>query len=68
MAITIAPQQRVLRYNGVTLGDLPGKTLEEMRDLHALQFPELRNADIEQGELVDGVQEYVFRRTVGTKQ
>jgi len=68
MPIEIQPTRRVLRYNGVTLPDLPGHSLEDMRRLHALQFPELLNADFEFGPVVDGAQEVTFRRTVGTKQ
>ncbi|MQA40566.1 PRTRC system protein C [Rugamonas aquatica] len=68
MPIEIEATRRVLRYNGVTLTDLPGHTLEDMRKLHALQFPELLNADVELEPVVNGEQEVTFRRTVGTKQ
>lgn len=67
MPITISPIRRVLRYNGVTLNDLPGQTLEQMRQLHSAQYPELLNAEIVKGQLIDGVQEFTYQRTVGTK-
>lgn len=67
MPISIVPTRRVLRYNGVTLNDLPGQTLEQMRQLHCIQYPELMNAEIVQGPVIDGVQEITYQRTVGTK-
>lgn len=67
MPITISPISRVFRYSGVTLNDLPGQTLEQMRRLHSVQYPELLNAEIVKGQLIDGVQEFTYQRTVGTK-
>lgn len=68
MAIEIKQIRRQFRYNGVALADLPDMSIDEIRKLHSMQFPELLNADVEMGEIVDGEQEIVFRRTVGTKQ
>ncbi len=67
MAITIEPMRRELRYNGVRLAELPGATIEQSRQVYAVMYPELTNAELVTGELINGVQHYEFRRAVGTK-
>lgn len=67
MTIAINEIQRVFRYNGVALPDVPGMTPREVRDLYSAQYPELISAEIEAGEVAGGVQEYTFRKAVGTK-
>jgi PRTRC genetic system protein C len=67
MSIAINEIRRVFRYNGVALPDVPGMEPQEVRDLYSAQYPELISAEIEAGEVGDGVQEYTFRKAVGTK-
>ena len=67
MSIAINEIRRVFRYNGVALPDVPGMEPKEVRDLYSAQYPELISAEIEAGEVRDGVQEYTFRKAVGTK-
>lgn len=67
MTIAINEIRRVFRYNGVALPDVPGMTPREVRDLYSAQYPELISAEVEAGEVVGGVQEYTFRKAVGTK-
>jgi PRTRC genetic system protein C len=67
MTIQLTEIQRVFRYNGVALPDVPGMTPREVRDLYSAQYPELISAEIQTGEVVNGVQEYTFRKAVGTK-
>ena len=67
MTIQVTEIQRVFRYNGVALPDVPGMTPREVRDLYSAQYPELISAEIQTGEVVNGVQEYTFRKAVGTK-
>lgn len=67
MTIAINEIQRVFRYNGVALPDVPGMTPREVRDLYSAQYPELISAEVETGEVVNGAQEYTFRKAVGTK-
>lgn len=67
MTIAINEIQRVFRYNGVALPDVPGLTPRDVRDLYSAQYPELVSAEIEAGEVANGVQEYTFRRAVGAK-
>ncbi len=67
MTIAVNEIQRVFRYNGVALPDVPGMTPREVRDLYSAQYPELISAEVEAGEVVNGVQEYIFRKAVGTK-
>ena len=67
MSIAINEIRRVFRYNGVALPDVPGMEPKEVRDLYSAQYPELISAEIEAGEVRDAVQEYTFRKAVGTK-
>lgn len=67
MTIAINEIRRVFRYNGVQLPDVPGMEPREVRDLYSAQYPELISAEIEAGEVRDGMQEYTFRKAVGTK-
>lgn len=67
MTIAISEIRRVFRYNGVQLPDVPGMGPREVRDLYSAQYPELISAEVEAGEVRDGVQEYIFRKAVGTK-
>lgn len=67
MSIAINEIRRVFRYNGMQLPDVPGMAPKEVRDLYSAQYPELISAEIEAGEVRDGVQEYTFRKAVGTK-
>ena len=67
MAIEVKEIVRRYRYNGVTLPDVAGMSPKEIRDLYSSQYPELISAEIDTGEIVDGVQEITFKRAVGTK-
>ena len=67
MAIEVKEIVRRYRYNGVTLPDVAGMRPKEIRDLYSAQYPELVSAEIDTGEIVDGVQEITFKRAVGTK-
>jgi len=67
MTIAVNEIRRVFRYNGVALPDVPGMEPREVRDLYSAQYPELISAEVEAGEVVNGVQEYIFRKAVGTK-
>jgi PRTRC genetic system protein C len=67
MAIEVKEIVRRYRYNGVTLPDVAGMSSKEIRDLYSAQYPELVSAEIDAGEIVDGVQEITFKRAVGTK-
>lgn len=67
MTITITEVKRSYRYNGISLPDVPGMSPREVRDLYSAQYPELVSAEIDTGEIRDGVQEITFKRAVGTK-
>jgi PRTRC genetic system protein C len=67
MAIEVNEIQRRFRYNGMLLPDVPGLEPREVRDLYSAQYPELVSAEVEAGEVRDGVQEFSFRKAVGTK-
>jgi PRTRC genetic system protein C len=67
MTIEVTQIKRLYRYNGISLPDVPGLSAKEVRDLYSAQYPELVSAEIETGEIRDGVQEITFKRAVGTK-
>ena len=67
MAIQVQAIRRRYLYNGVTLPDIPGHEPKDVRDIYSAQYPELLSADIEMGEVRDGIQEITFKRAVGTK-
>lgn len=67
MTIEVSEIRRVFRYNGVQLPDVPGLGPREIRDLYSAQYPELISAEVEAGEVQNGVQEFTFRKAVGTK-
>ena len=67
MSIEVNEIQRRFRYNGILLPDVPGMEPREVRDLYSAQYPELVSAEVETGEIRDGVQEFTFRKAVGTK-
>lgn len=67
MAIEITEIKRTYRYNGIKLPDVPGLNPREIRDLYSAQYPELVSAEIDMGEIHNGVQEITFKRAVGTK-
>jgi len=67
MSIQVKPIHRRFLYNGITLPDVPGLEPKAVRDLYGAQYPELFSAEIEAGPIRDGVQEFLFRKAVGTK-
>ncbi len=67
MTIEVNEIKRSYRYNGIDLPDVPGLSPREVRDLYSAQYPELVSAEIDAGEITNGVQEITFKRAVGTK-
>lgn len=67
MTIEVNEIKRSCRYNGIDLPDVPGLSPREVRDLYSAQYPELVSAEIDAGEITNGVQEITFKRAVGTK-
>lgn len=63
----VTQSTREFKYAGVVLKDLPGHTIEQVREFYATLYPEIINAAIE-GPTIDGAKTvYEFRRAVGTK-
>ena len=67
MSIEVQQVTRRYLYNGITLPDIPGQEPKDVRDVYSVQYPELLSADIQIGEVVNGVQEITFKRAVGVK-
>lgn len=68
MAIQVENLARSFTYNGFTLPD-PGKglSLDEVRDVFSVQFPELVSASVEGPERKGNKLVYTFRKAVGSK-
>ena len=60
--------QREFVYNGIKLPD-PGAQLstEQVRDIHAIAYPELSTSAIEGPEMLAGKAVYRFVRAIGAK-
>lgn len=60
--------QRVFLYSGYRLAD-PGtdKSVEEVRDYYAQNYPEILNAEIKGPVTTDAAIEYTFAKRVGAK-
>ncbi|MFT4192096.1 MAG: PRTRC system protein C [Comamonas sp.] len=67
MSIDVSPIVRTFNYQGIMLPDVPGLAPREVRDLYSAQYPELISAEIDGGEVVNGRQDYTFRKAVGVK-
>lgn len=68
MTVDVRPLQKVYKYNGILLPELPGFSDTEARDFYSSQYPELVNAEIVRSEpTANGKVEVTFRRAVGTK-
>ncbi|PND30195.1 chromosome partitioning protein ParB [Achromobacter pulmonis] len=67
MSIEVSPIVRTFTYQGIMLPDVPGLAPGEVRNLYSAQYPELISAEIDGGEVVNGRQDYTFRKAVGVK-
>lgn len=68
MALTMVPVKRNFRYAGVSLGDAPpGMSNEDAKAFFAQQYKAILTAEIEVGEVVNGVQNIEFLKHAGTK-
>lgn len=68
MAIAVSTLKRVFKYNSLTLPDPgPNLSLESVKSLFAMQFPELTNSVIEGPATKNNTATYTFLRAVGSK-
>ncbi len=69
MTIQAKRMPRVISYNGIKIADPnPSLPMDGVKDLLAVQFPEITTASIEGPEAAaDGSLKYTFRRAVGAK-
>lgn len=66
--IKVQTLPRIFTYNGVTLPDPnPNFTIEQVREMYVLTYPELATAAIEGPAATDRGMEYTFTRAVGAK-
>ncbi len=62
---TVLP--RAFSYNGTTLPDIEGLSVEEIQQHYAHEYPELATASVAGPENKDGKMVYTFSRAIGTK-
>lgn len=65
---TVSVLPRVFKYQSATFPDPnPTWSVERVREMLALQYPELASAVVEGPTVRDGKREFSFRRSLGTK-
>jgi PRTRC genetic system protein C len=68
MAIKIEKMTREFVFNGIKLPDPnPTATVEQVREVFALTYPEITTAAVEGPESIGGRLRYTFQRAVGSK-
>ena len=68
MAIKIEKMTREFVFNGIKLPDPnPAATVENVREVFALTYPEITTAAVEGPESIGGRLRYTFQRAVGSK-
>ena len=64
----VAEINRAFAYNGLKLPDPnPGMSIDQVKAMFAMQFPELNNSVVEGPVTKGGVATYTFTRAVGAK-
>ncbi len=68
MALTVTAVERIFKYDNKVLSDPnPDLTPEEVLAFYANSYPELTTSNVH-GEFTDeGIMEYSFKTTIGTK-
>ena len=68
MAIKVEKMTREFVFNGIKLPDPnPELTVEKVREIHAMNYPEISTAAVEGPEILGNRLRYTFFRAVGTK-
>ena len=68
MAIKVEKMTREFVFNGIKLPDPnPELTVEKVREIHAMTYPEISTAAVEGPEMLGNRLRYTFSRAVGTK-
>jgi PRTRC genetic system protein C len=68
MALTVAKMARLFSFNGVRLPDPnPKMTVDEVKALYAMRYPELATAVVNGPEAVGDKMRYTFERAIGSK-
>ena len=67
MALLVKALPRAFSYGGLKLPDLPGLTVEQVRDHYATQYPELATSTITGPEATGTCMQYTFSRAIGSK-
>ena len=68
MAIKVEKMLREFVFNGIKLPDPnPELTVEKVREIHAMTYPEISTAAVEGPEILGNRLRYTFSRAVGTK-
>ncbi len=66
--MTIEPLKREFFFNSIRLPDPgPSLTVEEVRAVYCIQYPEISTASISGPESVAGRMRYTFERAIGSK-
>lgn len=68
MALNITGLKRVFKHGSLTLNDPdPSMSPEEVMSFYAGTYPELTTSNVHGPKVEDGVANYEFKTTIGTK-
>lgn len=59
--------ERAFEYNGIRFPDIPGYTIEQIKNVYAVRHAQLLNADVKGPEERGGKLIYTFVASAGTK-
>jgi PRTRC genetic system protein C len=67
MALQVKATPRVFLYGSIKLPDMPGMSIDQVREHHTLTYPELATATVTGPESTQAGMQYTFSRACGSK-
>ena len=68
MSLTVSKMTRIFQFQGIRLPDPnPTMSVDEVKALYAVQYPELATAVVNGPEAVGDKMRYTFDRAIGSK-
>ena len=67
MTLQVKALPRAFSYGGLKLPDIPGLTVEQVRDHYTTQYPELSTSTITGPEATGTCMQFTFSRAIGSK-
>ena len=67
MALQIKATPRIILYGSIKLPDMPGLSIDQIREHYTPQYPELSCATVTGPEATQAGMQYTFSRAIGSK-